>query len=289
VKAAGPAVVPAGGREGGRRSRGDGAIGVPAGGGRDRENGARRIALSLTGILAVLALWQAVMVVFKVPHYIAATPLEVVGALRAQPVILASNAWPTIVETIGGFVAGNVIAVLIAIGFVHNRTFQHTVYPLAVTVRTLPIVAISPILVLLLGNGYAPKIAIAALITFFPTLVNMVDGLNAVDAQAQELMHVLSATRWEVFRHVRWPTSLPYLFSALRIASTASLLGAIVAEWIGSNKGLGYLILASTYDYRTPLLYATMAVASAIALALFGLISVLENYFVPWRRTGGPS
>lgn len=263
------------------------AVGVPAGGARDRDGGMRRTVLSVLGILGVLALWQAVMVVFKVPHYIAATPLEVAGALQAQPVILATNAWPTIVETLGGFVAGNVVAVLIATGFVHNRTFQHTVYPLAVTVRTLPIVAISPILVLLLGNGYAPKIAIAALITFFPTLVNMVDGLNAVDAQAQELMHVLSATKWEVFRYLRWPTSLPYLFSALRIASTASLLGAIVAEWIGSNKGLGYLILAATYDYRTPLLYATMAVASALALALFGLISVLEIYFVPWRRTGG--
>jgi NitT/TauT family transport system permease protein len=261
---------------------------APAGRAAERDvSAARRVALSLLGILAVLALWQAVMVVFKVPRYIAATPLEVVDALRAQPVTLAINAWPTIVETLGGFVVGNVIAVLIAIGFVHNRTFQHTVYPLAVTVRTLPIVAISPILVLLLGSGYAPKIAIAALITFFPTLVNMVDGLNAVDTQAQELMHVLSATKWEVFRYLRWPTSLPYLFSALRIASTASLLGAIVAEWIGSNKGLGYLILAATYDYRTPLLYATMAVASALALALFGLISVLENYFVPWRRTRG--
>lgn len=263
------------------------ASAAAAGQGPDRESPVRRWALSVGGILAVLALWQAIMVVFKVPHYLAASPLEVAAALQAQPVLLAVNAWPTIVETLGGFLVGNVIAVLIAIGFVHNRTFRHTVYPLAVTVRTLPIVAISPILVLLLGNGYAPKIAIAALITFFPTLVNMVDGLNAVDAQAQELMHVLSATKWEVFRHLRWPTSLPYLFSALRIASTASLLGAIVAEWIGSNKGLGYLILAATYDYRTPLLYATMAVASALALALFGLISLLEIYAVPWRRPGG--
>ncbi|HEV2359144.1 MAG TPA: ABC transporter permease [bacterium] len=263
------------------------ASAAAAGQGPDRESAVRRWALSVGGILAVLALWQAIMVVFKVPHYLAASPLEVAAALQAQPVLLAVNAWPTIVETLGGFLVGNVIAVLIAIGFVHNRTFRHTVYPLAVTVRTLPIVAISPILVLLLGNGYAPKIAIAALITFFPTLVNMVDGLNAVDAQAQELMHVLSATKWEVFRHLRWPTSLPYLFSALRIASTASLLGAIVAEWIGSNKGLGYLILAATYDYRTPLLYATMAVASALALALFGLISLLEIYAVPWRRPGG--
>ena len=263
------------------------AAAFPAGRSAERESPFRQWTLSILGILVVLALWQAVMVVFKVPGYIAATPLQVFDALRAQPVILATNAWPTIVETIGGFIVGNVIAIAIAIGFVHNRTFQHTVYPLAVTVRTLPIVAISPILVLLLGNGYSPKIAIAALITFFPTLVNMVDGLNAVDPQAQELMHVLSATKWEVFRYLRWPTSLPYLFSALRIASTASLLGAIVAEWIGSNKGLGYLILAATYDYRTPLLYATMAVASALALALFGLISVLENYVVPWRRTQG--
>jgi NitT/TauT family transport system permease protein len=255
----------------------------------ERGRALRRQALSVLGVLAALAVWQGIVLVFRVPRYIAPSPLEVAAALRTEAGTLAVNTWPTIVETLGGFFVGNVIAVVIAIGFVHNRTFQHTVYPLAVTVRTLPIVAISPILVLLLGNGYAPKIAIAALITFFPTLVNMVDGLNAVDAQAQELMHVLSATKWEVFRYVRWPTSLPYLFSALRIASTASLLGAIVAEWIGSNKGLGYLILAATYDYRTPLLYATMAVASAVALVLFGVISSLERYAVPWRRAEGPT
>jgi NitT/TauT family transport system permease protein len=259
-----------------------------AGRARGRGQALRRRSLAALGVLVSLAVWQGVILLFRVPTYIAPSPVEVAVALRTDAATLAVNAWPTIVETAGGFFLGNVIAVLMAIGFVHNRTFQHTVYPLAVAVRTLPIVAISPILVLLLGNGYAPKIAIAALITFFPTLVNMVDGLNAVDAQAQELMHVLSATKWEVFRYLRWPTSLPYLFSALRIASTASLLGAIVAEWIGSNKGLGYLILAATYDYRTPLLYATMAVASAIALALFGSISALERYAVSWRQAEGP-
>lgn len=261
--------------------------GAAAGRAQERGRALRRQGLAVLGVLAALALWQGVVLLFHVPRYIAPSPIEVAVALRVEAGTLAVNTWPTIVETLGGFFVGNVIAVVIAIGFVHNRTFQHTVYPLAVTVRTLPIVAISPILVLLLGNGYAPKIAIAALITFFPTLVNMVDGLNAVDAQAQELMHVLSATKWEVFRYVRWPTSLPYLFSALRIASTASLLGAIVAEWIGSNKGLGYLILAATYDYRTPLLYATMAVASAVALVLFGVISSLERHVVPWRQAEG--
>jgi NitT/TauT family transport system permease protein len=254
-----------------------------------RETAWRRYAISAGTLLGVVLVWQGIIAVFHVPLFIAPAPLQVLGALGTESHTLLVNTWPTLIETVGGFVLGNLIAILAAVGFVHNRTFRHSVYPLAVTVRTLPIVAISPILVLLLGNGYAPKIAIAALITFFPTLVNMADGLTAVDAQALELMRVLSASRWEVFRHLRWPTSLPYLFSALRIASTASLLGAIIGEWIGSNAGLGYLIIAATYDYRTPLLYATMTVASVLALVLFNGISLIERYAVPWRQAEGPA
>jgi NitT/TauT family transport system permease protein len=244
----------------------------------------RRHAVSVGTFVGVLVAWQAVIVVFRVPEYIVPSPLQVIDTLRTETGTLLKNTWPTLIETILGFLVGNLVAVGAAVGFVHNRTFRHGVYPIAVTVRTLPIVAISPILVLMLGNGYAPKVAIAALITFFPTLVNMADGLDAVDPQALELMRVLSASRWEVFRYLRWPTSLPYLFSALRIASTAALLGAIVGEWIGSNVGLGYLIIAATADYRTPLLYATMTVASALALLMFNLVSVVENYAVPWRQ-----
>lgn len=245
----------------------------------------RRYAVSVGTFVGALVVWQAVIVAFRVPEYLVPSPLQVIDALRTDTGTLLKNTWPTLIETICGFFVGNLIAVGVAVGFVHNRTFRHGVYPIAVTVRTLPIVAISPILVLMLGNGYAPKVAIAALITFFPTLVNMADGLDAVDAQALELMRVLSASRWEVFRYLRWPTSLPYLFSALRIASTAALLGAIVGEWIGSNVGLGYLIIAATADYRTPLLYATMTVASVLALIMFNLVSVVERYAVPWRQT----
>jgi NitT/TauT family transport system permease protein len=246
----------------------------------------RRRLVSAAGILGAIVVWQVLIAVFRVPQYIAPSPLAVAHALVAERRTLLINAWPTILETLGGFLVGNIVAVAIAVGFVHNRNFQQTVYPLAVAIRTIPIVAISPILVLLLNrvSEYAPKIAIAALITFFPTLVNMVDGLRAVDPQALELMRVLSGSKWEVLRYLRWPTSLPYLFSALRIASTAALLGAVVAEWIGAQAGLGYLILATTYDFRTPLLYATMVVASAIALALFAAISILERSVVSWRQ-----
>ena len=245
---------------------------------------ARRYAMSAAGILAILLAWELYIRVFKVPHYLVPAPSVIGQTLVEEWPTIRRNVGRTLVEAVGGFVLGNGIAVGLAIVFVHSPAMQRVFYPVAVAIRTVPIIAIAPILVLLLGNGYAPKVVIAALITFFPTLVNMVEGLESADPQAMELMHVLSAREPEVFRYVRWPSSLPYLFSAMRIASTSSVLGALVAEWIGTNKGLGYLIVLTTYDFRTPLLYAAMAVTSAIALAFFFLVSIVEWAVVRWER-----
>jgi NitT/TauT family transport system permease protein len=244
----------------------------------------RRVLLPLLVIAGLVLVWDIVIRVFSVPDYVVPTPGAVGQALVKERARLLDNATPTIVESVGGFALGNLVAIAAALAFVHSKALERALYPVAVAVRTLPIVAIAPIFVLLLGNGYAPKIAIAALITFFPTLVNMVEGLESADPQALELMHVLSASKTEIFRYVRWPSSLPYLFSAMRIASTSSVLGALVAEWIGTNKGLGYLIVLTTYDFRTALLYAAMVVTSAIALAFFFLVSLAEWLLVRWER-----
>ena len=120
-------------------------------------------------------------------------------------------------------------------------------------VNTIPVVAKAPILVLLLGNGMEPKIAIAAIICFFPTLVNMTRGLRDVRAEQLELMRILSATPREVFFRIRVPNALPYLFSALKIAASTAVIGAIVGEWIGSTRGIGALIIQSTYNFDSPL------------------------------------
>ena len=244
----------------------------------------RRLLLPVLVIAILIALWDILIRVLAIPPYVIPTPASVWQALVKERARLLENAIPTIVESLGGFALGNLVAIVAAIAFVHNKVLERALYPVAVAVRTLPIVAIAPIFVLMLGNGYAPKIAIAALITFFPTLVNMVEGLESADPQALELMHVLSASKTEAFRYVRWPSSLPYMFSAMRIASTSSVLGALVAEWIGTNKGLGYLIVLTTYDFRTALLYAAMVVTSAIALAFFFLVSVAEWLTVRWQR-----
>ena len=139
----------------------------------------RRLLLPLVVIVGLVIVWDLAIRVFAVPPYVVPTPASVGQALVKERARLLDNAIPTIVESLGGFALGNLVAIAAALAFVHSKVLERALYPVAVAVRTLPIVAIAPILVLLLGNGYAPKVAIAALITFFPTLVNMVEGLES--------------------------------------------------------------------------------------------------------------
>jgi NitT/TauT family transport system permease protein len=243
----------------------------------------------LVGAAGVVLIWQAAVVLLHVKAYLIPAPTAVARAMVDNWSLLLQNVWPTTLESLAGFAIGNLFAIGLAIVFVHSRTLEQTFYPMAVVLRTIPIVAVAPLLVLLLGQGYAPKIAIAALISFFPTLVNMIRGFGSVDPQALELMRVLSASKTEVFFKLRLINSLPFLFAALKIATGACVIGAIVAEWIGSDSGLGVLVINATTQFETPLLYATMAVASAMALVFFGVVVVLEKLIVRWESDEAPS
>lgn len=247
-----------------------------------RKGSASRL-LPLGSVAAIVALWWVAVELFSIPQYVVPSPLDIATTLRRDLGLLLSNLGPTAVESVLGFVLGNAASVVIAIIFVHKRTLQQAFFPLAVVLNTIPVVAIAPILVLLLGNDMKPKIAIAALICFFPTLVNMVRGLSAVNPQALELMHVLSASKREILVHLRLYNSLPYLFSALKIAASTCVIGAIVGEWIGSTSGLGALIIQATYNFDTPLLYATIFVASMFSVAFFSLIGLLEKKLITWE------
>ena len=243
----------------------------------------RRYAVPAAGILALLLAWELYTHVFRVPHYLVPAPSVIGWTLIEEWPTIRRNVGRTLVEAVGGFLLGNGFAVVLAIVFVHSPAVQRVLYPVAVAIRTVPIIAIAPILVLLLGNGYAPKVVIAALISFFPTLVNMVRGLEAVEPSALELMRVLSANRRQVFFKLRLPSSLPFLFSALKIATASCVIGAIVAEWVGADTGLGYLIIVATFEFRTGLLYATTAVGSFLALAFFLAVVALEKAVVRWK------
>ena len=242
-----------------------------------------RHAPAIVAGVGMVVLWHVIVVGFEVPTYIAPSPLQVLQVFVEQGDILWVNFLPTLLEAVSGFVLGNTIAVLLAVWFVHSGLAERAFYPIAVFINTIPIIAIAPILVLMLGNGYAPKIVIAALICFFPTLVNMVRGLKAVSPQMLELMRVLSANDREVLFKIRLQSSLPFLFAALRIASTTCVIGAIVGEWIGSNYGLGSLIIEATYNFRAPLLYATVILGAGLAVAFFVTTSLIERRVLKWK------
>lgn len=247
-----------------------------------RERMKRRL-LPLAGILGFLAIWAALVYVLKVPPFIAPSPFAVAHRLVVDFPKLITNLGPTAIEAISGFLLGNITAIVIATVFVHKKSLEQAFFPVVVILNTIPVVAKAPILVLLLGNGMEPKIAIAALICFFPTLVNMVRGLEAVNPQAVELMRVLSASKTEVFFKLRLHNSLPYLFSALKIAASTAVIGAIVGEWIGSTVGIGALIIQAMYAFDSALLYATVIVGSCFSVLFFLTITLIERLVVRWQ------
>lgn len=252
---------------------------------RRRDRWLRRL-LPLAGAAALLILWWALIAVFDVKPFIAPAPQVVAATLVAKAPILWANLVPTAIEASCGFLIGNLVAVAVATLFVHGKWVELAFLPTIVLLNSVPVVAKAPILMLLLGNGMAPKIAIAAIICFFPTLVNTVRGLEAVSPQSMELMHVLSARRREVFWRLRVPTSVPYLFSALKIAASSATVGAIVGEWIGSQEGIGALIIQATYNFDSALLYATVATGSAFSVAFFLLIRLIERLCIRWTPPG---
>jgi NitT/TauT family transport system permease protein len=243
----------------------------------------RRRLLPLVGIATTLLVWAALVYVLKVPPFVAPSPQLVAFTLYNKFGLLMANLWPTAVQAILGFLLGNFAAIVIATVFVHKKTAEEAFFPIVVLINTIPVVAKAPILVLLLGNGMEPKIAIAALICFFPTLVNMVRGLEAVNPQAMELMRVLSATKREVFFKLRLQNSIPYLFSALKIAASTAVIGSIVGEWIGSTVGIGALIIQATYNFDSALLYATVIVGSTFSVLFFLTITMIERLVVRWN------
>jgi len=243
----------------------------------------RRRLLPAAGLVGLVLVWWALVEGFDVKPFIAPSPQLVAHTIAAKWSVLWQNLVPTALEALGGFLLGNLAAILIATVFVHSKSLEEAFFPIAVMINTIPVVAKAPILVLLLGNGMEPKIIIAALICFFPTLVNMVRGLESVNPQSMELMRVLSASRTEIYFKLRLQNSLPYLFSALKIAASTSVIGAVVGEWIGSTKGIGALIIQATYNFDSPLLYSAVIMSSLFSGAFFLLITLIEKLVVKWQ------
>ncbi len=243
----------------------------------------RQRVMPALGIAILLFAWWAIVTGFNVKPFIAPSPMLVLQTLFEKRNVLLSNIVPTALEAAGGFLLGNFVAIVIATIFVHNKTLNDIFFPVALMLNSIPVVAKAPVLVLIMGNGVEPKIAIAALVCFFPSLVNMVRGLQSANPQAMELMRVLSASKTEVFFKLRLFSSLPYLFSALRISASMSVIGAVVGEWIGATVGIGALIIQATFNFDSALLYSAIVMSACLSGSFFLIIALLERWLVKWQ------
>jgi putative hydroxymethylpyrimidine transport system permease protein len=248
----------------------------------------RNYGLAVLFIIAMLVIWELWIRIFDVPKYLLASPSGIWNSLQKDwSRYLEPNLWPTLGEILIGFGISVVAGVGLAIVLHLFAPLRRAVYPILIGSQTIPIVVLAPVLVILLGYGLLPKVAIVALICFFPIVVNGLDGLRLVDDDFIAMMRTLDATRWSIFRKVEFPGALPSIFSGMRIAATFAAIGAILGEWSGSSEGLGYLIQASTPNLQTARIFAAILLLTLIAMALFGLVSLLERIFCPWVSRGG--
>jgi NitT/TauT family transport system permease protein len=245
---------------------------------------------------ALAGAWEGSKALFAIPSYQLPHLHEILGdfLLRGaggEPwvVIMAQNAAYTALESLIGFALGGAAGLVLAVGFAHSRLLERGLLPWVVASQTVPVLAIAPMVVVWLGTSWFSKAVIAAYLTFFPVTVNMTRGLRAVDAEALALMRALAATPRQVFLRLRFPASLPYLFTALRISATASVIGAIVGELpVGSRFGMGVVIInaAQYYNWRPANLWAAILVSSLIGIAFYRAVVLIERHVVRRRPAG---
>ncbi len=249
----------------------------------------RRWLLPLGLIALLLGLWQiacstgTIADALSLEDFLVPSPAEIAESLWENRGLLAENAWVTLREILLGILCALVVGVGFAVLMHRWQLLKDAAYPLIVASQTIPIVVISPILLVWFGYGIGPKVVVIALICFFPITVNALDGLRSVDPDAVKMMRSLDASRWQRFWRVEAPAALPSLFTGIKIAVVVAPIGAVFAEWVGSSSGLGHLIQADTAYYQVARQFASVVVLAVMALALIGLTTLAERRVVRWR------
>ena len=240
----------------------------------------RRFAWVLV-LLLLLAAWEAYVQLRDVPEYLLPAPSQIAQALWDDRSTLASQALVTLKEMLLGFAAAVAIGFAAAVLLHLVPWLRGAMQPILIASQSVPVVAIAPILVIYLGFGLAPKVLIVALVCFFPITVNTLDGLERVDPEYRRMLRTLDATRWQVFRRVELPWSLPGLFAGGRIAASYSAVAAVFAEYAGGQAGL---VDSMRDGFDTPLVGAAIVVLALMSLALYGAVTLAERVALPWAR-----
>jgi ABC-type nitrate/sulfonate/bicarbonate transport system permease component len=242
----------------------------------------RRVGPPLIVIAAIVVAWETYCRLAGVSPVVLPAPTRIVEQLWTFRGDAVRHAVPTLAETGLGLLVSIAVSVVAAVAMDRFLTVRRSVQPLFVASQTVPIVAIAPLLVLWFGFGFAPKVLIVVLVTFFPITVALLDGFAAASGEATDLLHSFGASRLEIFRKLRWPAALPSFFTGLRIAATYAVIGAVFGEYVGAYEGLGIWMQLSQNAFRTDLVFGAILLSAALSVALFGLVRVAERLLIPW-------
>ncbi|GAB4183352.1 MAG: ABC transporter permease [Thalassobaculales bacterium] len=238
--------------------------------------------LPAASLVVLLVFWQLYTYAFEVSPFILPGPLRVFASAQNFGPALLGHVWTTAYQILIGFAVGNLLAVIIAYAIVQSPTAEKLIYPFLIVSQTVPKLAIAPLLVIWFGTGLTPKVIIIVLLCFFPTAINVVQGLRSTDPSAVDLVRLVTSSKRTLFFKVQFPSAVPYFFAGLKISMAAAVIGSIVAEWVSATSGLGYLILYGGQTMRTDLMFVAVLLTVVLGLCLYGAVALAER-LLSWK------
>lgn len=236
-------------------------------------------------LAAVIIIWQAVCSAGLVPQFMLPSPVQVFFAFISEFPVLMQHLSTSLSEAFAGLLIGIATAFILAILMDSSSTLYSALYPILLITQTVPSIAIAPLLVLWMGYGAAPKIALVFLVCFFPITIGLLDGLRSSDADAIRLLQSMNASRIQIFQHIKLPYALPGFFTGLKTSVTYSIVGAVIAEWLGGESGLGVYMTRVRKSYAFDKMFAVIFLVSILSLLLMQLVVVMEKAAMPHKRT----
>lgn len=240
--------------------------------------------LPLLTVAALLLLWQGSNAIFKIPLYMLPRPSDFFGEFVRNHALIWRHTVPTGSVIIGGFLLGTAIAIPLALLIVSNRSLEKGLYPVIVILQMAPKTIITPLLIVWLGIGLAPQLALTTIMTFFPILVDSIAGFKATDPRLFYITRSMGASRYDTFRFIRLPAAMPHIFSGLKIGMLSAITGSVVVEYVGSNAGLGYLTLWASSHMDIPLMFAAIIATAFLGFFFNAVLVSLEHVVMPWLR-----
>lgn len=237
----------------------------------------------MTLVTLLLIVWQIVSMLEIVPSFMLPSPVAVVKAFVKDFPLLMENLWITLLEALLGLGSGVIAGFVLAVLMDRNEALNKAISPLLVFSQTIPTVAIAPLLVLWLGYGLAPKVIVIFLVTFFPIAVNLLNSFQTADQDQQNLLRAMGASEAMLFRCVKWPAALESFFTALRVSASYSIVGAVIAEWLGGSQGLGVYMTQVRKSFSYDKMFAVIFLISALSLVLLQLIELIKRLSMPWK------